>query len=95
MTDNPTSAAHPEYSAGALAWRDPSGNLHTRPGILVQCPTVDHEHTDQMRVNAHTESGPAGEPAWIVNVTGPNGSTVMEHAVACARALGSLLPEEK
>lgn len=87
-----TTAGHPEYTASALAWRASDGTVTSRRALIVQCPTVDHEHTTQTEVNAKLEVDPEVGQAWVVTAHGPNGMNAMEAAHTAATALASLLP---
>lgn len=89
-----TTTGHPEYTASALAWRASDGTVTTRRALIVQCPTVDHEHTDRTEVRAVLEVDPEVGQAWVVTAHGPNGMTAMDAAHTAATGLGALLPLE-
>jgi hypothetical protein len=91
MSQQPTPAAHPEYTASALSWVS-DGAVQLRRSIIVQCPTVDHTHTDKLTVKAETVEDPEVGLAWMVKAEGPNGMNAMEAAYLMAKSLAPLLP---
>lgn len=86
-------AAHPEYTASATAWLDESGDVQGRRGIIVQCPTVDHEHTDRLELRSVLHEDPEVGLAWVVTAHGPRAIDAMDAALQAARALAALLSD--
>jgi len=91
MSQQPIPAAHPEYTASALSWVG-DGTVQLRRAIIVQCPTVDHTHTDKLVIKGETVQDPEVGLAWMVTAHGPNGMDAMEAAYLMAKALAPLLP---
>lgn len=87
----PRADAHAEYSSTALSFVM-NGAVQLRRGIIVQCPTVDHEHTDKLTVSAKTVQDPEVGLAWMVTAHGPEGIAAMEVAYRMAQALAPILP---
>lgn len=90
-TTDTTPAGHPEYTASACAWLDADGAVQARRGIIAQCPTVDHEHTDELNLKAELTEDPEVGLAWVVTAYGANGINAMEAAYTGATGLAELL----
>lgn len=86
-----TRTAHPEYTAGATAWLDDDGDVQARRGLIVQCPTVDHEHTRELHLVSKLVQDPEVGLAWVVTASDANGMKAMDAAMEAARALAVLL----
>lgn len=82
--------AHPEYTAGAMAFLL-EGQPQARRGIIVQCPTVDHEHTAELNIKAVMTEDPEVGLAWIVTANAKDGITAMEAAYTAAQGLAAVL----
>lgn len=87
-----TREAHPEYTAGACSFLL-DGAVQVRRGIIVQCPTVDHDHPTGkgVEIKAKTVLDPEVGLSWVVTAYGPEGITAMEAAYQTAQGLGELL----
>lgn len=85
-----TRAPHPEYTAGACAFVL-DGEVQVRRGIIVQCPTVDHQHTEELHLKAEVVEDPEVGLSWVVTAHGPNAITAMEAACQGAEGLGAIL----
>lgn len=81
---------HPEYTAGACSFLL-DGKVQVRRGIIVQCPTVDHEHTDKLAIKAEVNEDPEVGLSWVVTAHGDNGLRAMEAAYQVAEGLGAIL----
>ena len=81
---------HPEYTAGACSFIL-NGEVQVRRGIMVQCPTVDHEHTDKLHIKAEVAEDPEVGLSWVVTAHGANGFHAMEAAYQTAEGLGAIL----
>lgn len=81
---------HPEYTAGAMAFLL-DGKPQARRGIIVQCPTVDHEHTPGLTMKAEVTEDPEVGTAWIVTAHADNGITAMDAAYKTAQGLAEVL----
>jgi hypothetical protein len=93
MNTTDTTAGHPEYTASATAWLDRDGDVQARRGIIVQCPTVDHEHTDRLELRSVLHEDPEVGLAWVVTAHGPRAIDAMEAALQAASALAVLLTD--
>lgn len=85
-----TRAAHPEYTAGAMAFLL-DGKPQARRGIIVQCPTVDHDHTEELGIKAVMTEDPEVGLAWVVTANAKDGITAMEAAYTAAEGLAMVL----
>jgi hypothetical protein len=85
-----TRTGHPEYTAGACSFIL-DGEVQVRRGIIVQCPTVDHEHTQELHLKAEVVEDPEVGLSWVVTAHGANGTHAMEAAYQGAEGLGAIL----